>query len=92
MVKSERKEALLKIIIAIISGIILKLWSIPVLVIGVLNWLVTLITGKRRKVLASFCEYWNTEFYKYLVYLTSVTNERPFPFHALAPRISKFTK
>ena len=92
MATSERKEALLKILILIASGIILKIWSIFVLIIGILNWLVTIISGRRNKELSNLCEKWNTQFYRYLRYIGSVTNERPFPFTHLGSNISKFSR
>jgi len=93
MAKSERKEAWLRIVVAIVSGIILKFWGIAVAVAAVLNWIVAVFSGKRSRRMAEFCENWNTEYYRYVRYLTFVTNERPFPFGDLAEEnISKFTK
>ncbi|VVB78043.1 Uncharacterised protein [uncultured archaeon] len=89
MVKSERKEAWMRILVAIISGIILKFWGIVVLIVGVLNWLIAVFSGKRDKSLAEFCEPWNTEMYKYTRYLSGVSNKRPFPFSDVE-RMSKF--
>lgn len=87
---SERKEAFFRIIVAIISGIILGVWRALVIVLGVINWLITIFSGKRNKAIAEFCEYWNTELYKYTRYLTSVSNKRPFPFSSLE-RMSRFS-
>jgi len=92
MIKSERKEALIKIIVLIVSGIILKIWSFFVIVMAIINWFVTIISGKRSRDLANLCETWNTQAYRYIRYLVSVTNERPFPFTHLGQKISKFTK
>ena len=86
---SERKEAWFRIIVGIISGIILGLWKIIIVVLGIINWLITVFSGKRNKDIANFCEYWNTETYKYIRYLTFVSNKRPFPFSD-AERMSKF--
>jgi len=88
---SERKEAWFRIIVGIISGIILGLWKIIIVVLGIINWLITVFSGKRNKDIANFCEYWNTETYKYIRYLTFVTNTRPFPFTNVE-RISKFER
>jgi hypothetical protein len=87
--KSERKEAWFRIIVAIVSGVILEVWSYLIGILAVINWFITLFSGKRNKELAIFCEYWNTEAYRYMKYLTSVTNERPFPFSDMQ-RIGKF--
>ena len=88
---SERKEGWMRIVVAIVSGIVLDLWSIFITVLALLNWIVTVISGKRSKDMAMLCEYWNTETYRFIRYLTFVSNERPFPFNHVQ-RISKFSK
>ena len=77
---SERKEAWFRIIAGIITGIILSIWKVVILVLSIINWLIVVFSGKRSKSIASFCEYYNTEMYKFLRYLTFVSNSRPFPF------------
>lgn len=79
----ERGEALFRILVLIISGIILGVWKALVCILVVINFFITLITGKRNRDMADFCEYWNTEAYKFLHYLTFVSNKRPFPFSKL---------
>ena len=86
---SERKEAWFRIIVAIISGIILAVWKVLIVMFTVLNWIIVVFSGKRNKSLAELSEYWNTETYKYIRYLTFVSNKRPFPFSD-AERMSKF--
>lgn len=88
----ERTEALMRIIVAIISGIILGLWKALIQLIVILLWFIAIFTGKRNKDLANFCEIWNTQIYIYLRYLTFVSNERPFPFNSLGKNISQFGK
>lgn len=88
---SERKEAWFRIIVLVISGIILALWRYLILILAIVNWLIVVFSGKRKKEIAEFCEYWNTEFYKFTRYLTFVSNTRPFPFTDLE-RITKFQK
>jgi hypothetical protein len=88
----ERVEALLRIVIGIVSGIILGLWKALIQFLGVINWLLTIISGKRNKGMADFSEIWNTQTYHYLRYMTFVTNDRPFPFTGLAKNITKFKK
>lgn len=87
---NERKEALFRIIVAIVSGIVLEVWGYLIAVLLIINWILTIFTGKRNKDIAEFCEYWNTEAYKYIRYLTFVSNKRPFPFSKME-RISKFS-
>ncbi|MCK9595744.1 DUF4389 domain-containing protein [Candidatus Pacearchaeota archaeon] len=86
---NEKREAWFRIIVAIISGIILGIWRYLVAVLAIINWLITIFSGKRNSELAMFCEYWNTEAYKFMRYLTFVSNKRPFPFTNME-RISKF--
>ena len=80
---NERVEAFMRIIVAIVTGIILGIWKSLILILGVIHWFIVLFTGKRNFDLADFSEYWNSEKYRYMRYLTFVTNERPFPFTAL---------
>ena len=87
---SERKEAWFRIIVLIVSGIILCLWRIVIAVLAIVHWLIVVFSGKRNKDIAMFCEYWNTELYKFVRYLTFVSNKRPFPFSDLE-RMSKFS-
>jgi hypothetical protein len=88
---SERKEAWFRIIVFIVSGAILAIWKWLVLLLSFVNWLVVVFSGERNTEMAIFCEYWNTEIYKFFRYMTFLTNKRPFPFSNLE-RISKFEK
>jgi len=86
----ERTEALLRIVIGIVSGLILSIWKILIQVLGVINWIIVIFTGKRNKEIANLSEIWNTQVYDYLRYMTFVTNKRPFPFSNLEKSLSKF--
>lgn len=86
---SERKEALFRILVFIITGIILGIWRYLIFVLFIIHWFITIFSGKRNKDLAELSEYWNSELYRYFRYLTFVSNERPFPFNNVV-RISKF--
>jgi hypothetical protein len=88
--KGERKEAWFRIIVTVISGAVLSIWANLIWILLVLNWLITIFSGKRSKGIAEFCEYWNTESYKFMRYMTFVSNKRPFPFSSLE-RMSKFS-
>ena len=88
---SERVELLWRILVCIVSGIILNVWKMLVVVLSVINWIVVLISGKRDKGIADFCEYWNSEVYRFMRYLTLETNERPFPFTPMK-KLGKFEK
>ncbi len=86
---NEKKEAWFRIIVAIISGVVLTVWRYLIVILSVINWFIAIFSGKRNKELALFCEYWNTESYRFRLYLTFMTNERPFPFTKME-KMSKF--
>jgi len=88
----ERTEVWMRILIAIVTGVVLGVWRYFILVLAIINWFYALFAGKRLKELANLSEVWNTQTYTYIRYLTFVTNERPFPFKKLAKNISKFKK
>ena len=89
---NERKEAWMRIVVVIVSGIVLSVWKIFIQLLAIINWFITVFSGKRNKEIARMCEIWNTQIYIYIRYLTFVTNERPFPFKNLTKSISKFTR
>ena len=86
----ERLEVLMRIVVAIITGIILGIWKIAINIFFIINFIWTLIAGKRIQELSTLSEIWNTQMYTFLRYLNFVTNERPFPFSPLKKNISKF--
>lgn len=91
-IKKERREALFRVVVLIVSGIIVVcLWSYIARVLMLVNWLVALITGKRNREIALFNEYWNTSLYQFVKYMSGVTNKRPFPFTPLKA-MGKFEK
>ena len=88
----ERAEALMRIVVLIVTGIILGLWKIAIQIFFIINFIWTLIVGKRIKELADLSEVWNTQWYLFMRYILFVTNERPFPFRPLTKSISKFVR
>lgn len=88
----ERIEALMRILVAIITGIILSVWAYLIGVLVIINFIWTLISGKRIEGVAELCEIWNTQKYDYFKYVSFVNNERPFPFSKLRKSITKFSK
>jgi hypothetical protein len=88
----ERLEALLRILVGLISGLILGIWKVLIQILGVIHWIIVIIAGKRSKGIAEFSEIWNTQMYVFLRYMTFVSNKRPFPFDALEPNLTKFEK
>lgn len=89
---SERKEAFMRVVVLIISGIILSIWKFLIKVLVFFHWIVAIITGKRYKDLSEFCEIWNTQVYIFLRYISFVSNKRPFPFRNIEKNLSKFGK
>lgn len=81
---TERKEALMRIVVGIVSGIILSVWKIVVQVLSIFHWIVVLVNKKRNKTFAEFCHIWNCQVYAFLKYMTFATNKRPFPFNPIA--------
>ena len=79
----ERLEALIRIVVGVISGIILSLWMVIVRIATFIHWIYVIFNGKRSKGLAEFCNLWNTQIYRFIRYMTFTTNERPFPFTTL---------
>jgi len=88
----ERGEGVLRLLVLLISGLVIKVWSILVALLAVINLIITLFSGRRDKSIANFCEIWNTQAYIFVRYVTFVSNERPFPFGSLAANISKFKR
>jgi len=89
---SERLEALMRIVVGIVSGIILYFWGYLVVVLLLANFIYTIFAGKRLKELAEMCEVWNTQAYVLKRYLIFESNRRPFPFTKLERSMSKFGK
>lgn len=79
-IMGERSEALFRIVVLIVTGIILGLWKGLVQVTVVIHWIYVIFSGKRSGEIAKFTNYYVTLVYKYIRYLTFATNERPFPF------------
>ena len=88
----ERTEALMRIIVAVVSGIILWVWFILIKIFILVNFTWTLIAGKRIRDVAELSEMWNTQKYVFVKYMIFLTNERPFPFEKLTKNMSKYKK
>ncbi len=88
----ERLEVLMRIIVGIVTGIILYFWAYLIGVFVVINFIWTLISGKRIREIAELCEVWNTQKYIFFRYMQFTTNERPFPFTRLEQSISDFQR
>ena len=80
---SERTEAWMRLFVGIVSGILLGLWRGLVQFLVVLHWVYVILTGRRSRGLAEFCNLWPTQLYRFSRYMLFTTNERPFPFTPL---------
>ncbi len=87
---NERTETVMRIFVAIVTGIILSVWKMLIVVFVVFNFIATLFTGKRVKDLAELSEVWNTQQYVFIRYITFASNRRPFPFEKLSSSMSRF--
>ncbi|MAF35140.1 hypothetical protein CMO91_04820 [Candidatus Woesearchaeota archaeon] len=90
--RKERREALIRIPVLIISGIILSVWWTLVKILAILHLLYVLFSSKRNRSLANFCQIFNTQGYAFMRYLTFHTNVRPFPFSPLAKDFDKYER
>jgi len=88
----ERAETLMRIIVGIVTGVIMVVWKVLIDLFFMINFIWTLISGKRLKELADLSEIWNTQWYVFKRYMLFVTNERPFPFRPITKSMSKFVK
>ncbi len=88
----ERLEALMRIFVGIVTGIILYFWGYLIIVLVIINFVYTIFSGKRLKELADMCEIWNTQSYILKRYIIFESNKRPFPFRKLEKSMSKFRK
>jgi len=90
--KKERKEALMRIPVLIVSGIVLAVWAYFIFVLGIINFFYTIFKAKRMKNLAEMGEIWITQKYIFQRYMIFESNFRPFPFTKLQKNMSKFQK
>ena len=90
--RKERKEALMRILILIVSGTILTVWRIFIYLIIFVHLIYVLVAGKRMKDLAILSETWNTQWYIFQKYIIFLDNRRPFPFGKLGKNLDEFKK
>ena len=88
--QKEKKEAWMRIIVLIVSGIVLMAWRYLVFILVLINFFYTIFTGRRLKHVAELSEIWNTQWYVFQRYMIFLSNKRPFPFKALEKEISKY--
>ncbi len=87
--KTERREALIRIPVIIIGWIIMDVWAALVVVVTILHWFYTLFTAKRHKEIAKFSNYFVAYMYSFVRYATFTTNKRPFPWDGFEKPLEK---
>lgn len=85
--KSERKEAWMRIPIAIVSGFILDVWGFFIFIFALVQLVLILVEGKKEKELLRMCNVYLVQLYIFVKYVTFLSNERPFPFGDLKKEI-----
>ena len=76
----ERTEALWRILVAIVSGIIMGIWNYIMGLVIVVHWILVLLSGKRIKELSEFANQWASFVYRFYRYIGFACNSRPWPF------------
>ena len=87
--ESKRREIWMRIPVAIVSGIILKVWGFFILCFAIAQMVLILVEGKKEKELSKMCNIYLIQLYIFVKYLTFLSNERPFPFGDLKKKISE---
>ncbi len=90
--KSERKEAWMRIIVLIVSGIVIGVWKVFVQILAIINFVYAIFSGKRMKSWAEMGEICNTQNYIFFRYMMFESNFRPFPFTKLQKSMGKYQK
>lgn len=80
---SQRTEALMRIPIGIISGIIIGLWGELVGLLSIINFFIILFRKKRSISISDFANIWVSESYRFYRYMNFTTDNRPFPWKDL---------
>jgi hypothetical protein len=88
--EKERGEALMRIVVGIVSGVIIYVWAYLIALFFIINLIYTIIKGNRMRELAEMSEIWNTQAYTFYRYMTFTTNTRPFPFESLEKSMNRF--
>ena len=85
----ERKEGLLRILIAIVSGMIFYFWGWLIFILTIINLIYVFISKMKIKEFEIFCEEFSKELNMFIRYITFISNERPFPFKRVLRKINR---
>lgn len=78
--KKEKSEALMRIPVGIVSGIVLWVWMYLVFLLVLINLIYTLVKGKPDKEIVEFCDIWKNQVKRYMEYMIFLNNNRTWPF------------
>ncbi len=78
--ENERREAWMRIPIAIVSGIILEIWGFFILIFALVQLILIILESEKNKELIDMSKRYIAQIYVFVKYITFVSNERPFPF------------
>lgn len=76
----ERVEALIRIPLAFVYGVITMVWGLIIGIALIIHWFYTIILGKRHEEIAVFTNKYIAYLYEVYRYLYLTTNARAWPF------------
>ena len=85
----ERKEVWMRIPIAIISGFIMDVWGFFILIFALVQFILVLTEKKKNEGLSRMCNTYIVQLYIFAIYITFLSDKRPFPFADLEKEIEK---
>jgi len=85
----QKREAWMRIPIAIVSGFILDVWGFFICIFAIAQLIIILIEGKSNKELLRMCNVYLIQLYTFVKYVTFLSDKRPFPFADLEKEIEK---
>jgi len=85
--ESERTEALMRIVVGIVSGVIFYVWGFFIFCFAIAQLVIVLVEGKKNKDLLKMSGVYLIQLYTFVKYITFISNERPFPFEDLKKSI-----
>ena len=85
----EKREAWMRIPIAIVSGFILDVWGFFIFCFALVQLVLILAKDKKEKELLRMCNVYLVQLYVFVKYVTFLSDKRPFPFRDLEKEIEK---
>jgi hypothetical protein len=85
----ERREAWMRIPVAIVSGIILHVWGFFIFIFALVQLILTIAEDRKNKELLRMCNVYLVQLYIFVKYVTFLSDKRPFPFADLEKEIDE---